>query len=148
MALTRLVAGSVFGVKFTAGRWANVIDRTTDRNTNFASQRHATGRAGISATQADDGWRYRHRHFERYALPPGEGTTGQFGRMKIDTQTGATGAATLADAHGKITRQRHNSWPEARYFFSKGVIGSSVCHASATTGWPLSKLSARAISSM
>ena len=28
--------------------------------------------------------------------------------------------------HPRSTRQRHSWWPEARYFFSKGVIGASV----------------------
>lgn len=148
MALAGLIAGSVFGVELPTGRWPNIVNRALHRHTKLPGQRHATWRAGVGATQTDDGRGDGYRQVDRYTLPPGKSTTGQLGRMEIDTKARAAGAAGLADVHRRLTRQRHNSWPEARYFFSKGVIGSAVCHGSATTGWPLSRLSAWAISSM
>lgn len=133
-ALARLVAGRMFGIELPAGRGPNVVNRALHRHANLTGQCHAARRAGVGAAQADDGRRHRHSHFHRYALPPGKGTTGQLGRVEVDAQAGAAGSASLANAHGRLTRQRHSSWPEARYFFSKGVIGSSVCQGSATTG--------------
>ena len=148
MALPGAGASCVAGIEFAAWRGANVVDRAGNGLADGSCQRYATRRRRIGAAQADDGQRHRHRQFGRNALAPGKGTAGQLSRMKIDAKACTASAAGLANAHGKVTLQRHSSWPEARYFFSNGVIGSSVAYGSASTGSPVSKVSARAISSM
>lgn len=148
MSLARPVAGGVFGIEFPARRGPSVVDHAPNRISDFPDQRNASRFGVISTTQADNAGCNRQTHGYRYALTPDKGPAGQFSRMEIDTEAGAAGAAGLADAHGRLTRQRHSAWPEARYFFSKGVIGSAVFHGSAPTVWPLSRLIACAISSM
>jgi hypothetical protein len=108
MALPGPGTGGVAGIEFAAGRGANVVDRAGNRIADRPGERHAARCGGIGAAQANDGRRHRHGHFRGNARAPGKGAAGQLHRMKIDAETGAAGAAGLADVHGKVTRQRHN----------------------------------------
>ena len=137
VALTRPVAGGVFDIEFAARRWSTVVNGAIDLLTDFTSQRNTARGCAVGTAHADDIWRQPDGHIDGNAAFPGKAATGQFRRMEIDTKGSAAGAAALANIHFSKTRQRQSSWPEARYFFSKGVIGSSVCHGSAVTGWPV-----------
>lgn len=116
----------MFRIEFPAWRRSTVVDGAIHAFADFPSQRHAARLGGVGTAHADDGRRDRDGHFPRHARPPGKSTAGQFGGVEVDPEGSAAGAAGLADVHGRLTRQRHSSWPEATYFFSKGVIGSSV----------------------
>src|SRR5574343_360295 len=127
--LARLVARRVFDVECATGRRAAVVDRTGHTDAHFAGQRDAARRVFVCAAHAHDGRRYGNGHGDRHAIAPHVGTAGDFSGMEVDTQAGAAGATGLTNVtvtHPKSTRQRHRPWPEARYFFSKGVIGESV----------------------
>lgn len=124
----------MLNIEFPARRRPGVVEGAAHCNANFAGQPDAARQRVIRTAHADDTGGNGNGQRRRHALPPGERAAGQFGRVKVDAKTDAAGAAALADAHGRLTRQRQSSWPEARYFFSKGVIGWSVCHASPYTG--------------
>lgn len=106
MALPSSVTGGVFDIEFAAWRWSRVVDVAGHSFADFTGQRDTTRLGRVSATHADDSGRYRQRHFFRHTLPPRKRATGQFDRMKIDAEAGTAGATTLADIHGKVTRQR------------------------------------------
>ena len=137
VALTRPVAGGMFDIEFAARRRSTVVNGAIHLLANLTGQRNTARCCAVGTAHADDIWRQPDGHIDGNAAFPGKAATGQFRRMKIDTKGSAAGTAALANIHFSRTRQRQSSWPEARYFFSKGVIGSSVCHGSAVTGWPV-----------
>ena len=148
MALTGAATGRMTGVEFATGRGATLVYRAGHLPADLPRQGNTTRFRQIRAAHSHQMRCHRYDHLAVDAFSPGKSTAFKFDRMKINTKTGATGATALADTHDRFTWQRHKSCPEARYFFSKGVIGSSVCQDSATTFCSLSKRSAIAISSM
>ena len=147
-ALPRAVASFVLNIELPARRRTFIINAAGNIAANFSNQSHATQSFVIGAGHAHHVGGQRQRHCQRHARPPRKSAASHFGWMKIDAKTGAAGAAGLANIHRRSTRQRQSGCPEARYFFSKGVIGSSVSYDSASTFWPLNCVNAKAISSM
>ena len=103
----------MFSIKFATGRWPFSVNTAIDLLANFTSKRHAARCGEIGAEHADDVGGDRHGHFPGHALPPGKSAAGEFDGMKINAETGAASAAGLTSAHGKLTRQRHKSWPDS-----------------------------------